>query len=142
MTMGITIGRVGHVGTLPNTLGRQIARPLYDSSMDAEAHVVCIFRSTRTEHSTEEYEEWSHRMDRLVVTMPGYMGHVSFHDDSSRTGITVSYFRSMHMLEAWREMPEHRAAQALGRSRFYEDYEIEVAEIVRHYEWTATETTT
>ena len=105
--------------------------------MDADAHVVCIFRSTRTKHSTEEYEEWSDRMDRMVVTMPGYMGHVSFRDDSSRTGITVSYFRSMQMLEAWRELPEHRVAQALGRSRFYEDYEIEVAEIVRHYEWTA-----
>ncbi len=80
-------------------------------------------------------------MDRLVVTMPGYISHASYRDASSRAGITVSYFQSMTMLDAWREMPEHRTAQALGQSRFYEDYEIEVAEIVRHYEWSASEPT-
>jgi len=31
---------------------------------------------------------------------------------------------------------EHLEAQALGRATFYSEYEIEVAEIVRHYEWT------
>jgi heme-degrading monooxygenase HmoA len=106
--------------------------------MGADPHVVCIFRSTRTDHSSAEYEEWSNRMDQLVVTMPGYISHASFFDTPSRTGITVSYFRSMKLLDAWREAPEHRAAQALGRTSFYEDYEIEVAEIVRHYEWTAS----
>jgi heme-degrading monooxygenase HmoA len=107
--------------------------------MDADPHVVCIFRSTRTDHSTADYEEWSKQMDRLVVTMPGYIGHASFFDAPSRKGVTISYFQSMQRLDAWREVSEHRAAQTLGRSRFYEDYEIEVAEIVRHSEWTAQE---
>ena len=108
---------------------------MYDPTMDAIPQVVCIFRSTRTDHSTADYQEWSERMNRLVVTMPGYISHASFRDDASRAGITVSYFRSLEMLNAWREMPDHRAAQALGRSRFYENYEIEVAEIVRHSKW-------
>jgi heme-degrading monooxygenase HmoA len=78
-------------------------------------------------------------MDRLVVTMPGYIGHTSFRDDASGKGVTISYFRSMAELVAWKEVAEHREAQALGRAEFYAEYEIEVAEIVRHYEWTSTD---
>lgn len=70
--------------------------------------------------------------------MPGYIDHVSFREESSGRGITVSYFESMASLELWREDPVHREAQALGRSNFYEEYEIEVAEIVRHHDWRAT----
>ncbi len=76
-------------------------------------------------------------MDDLVVTMPGYIGHTSFRDDASGNGVTISYFRSMQNLLAWKQVPEHLEAQALGRAAFYTDYEIEVAEIVRHYEWSA-----
>jgi heme-degrading monooxygenase HmoA len=74
-------------------------------------------------------------MDHLVVTTPGYIGHSSFRDDVSGRGVTISYFTSMADLIAWREVPEHLEAQALGRAVFYSEYEIEVAEIVRHYEW-------
>jgi heme-degrading monooxygenase HmoA len=107
--------------------------------MSSDPHVVCIFRSVRTDHSAPEYEEWSGRMDRLVVTMPGYIGHTSFRDDVSGKGVTISYFRSMAELVAWKNAPEHLEAQALGRAAFYTEYEIEVAEIVRHYEWSSSD---
>lgn len=108
----------------------------YDSSMSLDPHVVCIFRSVRTDHSANEYQEWSIRMDELVATMPGYIGHTSYRDDASGKGVTFSYFRSMVDLLAWKQVPEHLEAQALGRASFYTEYEIEVAAIVRHYEWT------
>jgi heme-degrading monooxygenase HmoA len=104
--------------------------------MSSEPHVVCIFRSVRTGRSEQEYEEWSSRMDELVITMPGYVSHTSFRDASNRTGVTISYFRSMAELNAWKQVPAHLEAQALGRTEFYVEYEIEIAEIVRHYEWT------
>ena len=107
--------------------------------MSAEPHAVCIFRSLRTDHSEREYGEWSDRMDELVATMPGYIGHTSFRDDATGSGVTISYFRSMAELVAWKNVPEHVEAQAFGRSSFYREYEIEVAEIVRHYEWTLTD---
>jgi heme-degrading monooxygenase HmoA len=105
--------------------------------MNAAPHVVGIFRSTRTDHANDEYEEWSRRMDALVATMPGYIGHSSFRDTASGRGVTISYFESMAALLAWKNVPEHLEAQALGRSAFYAEYEIEVAEIVRHYEWSS-----
>jgi heme-degrading monooxygenase HmoA len=103
--------------------------------MDPESHVVCIFRSVRTDHSEREYEQWGRRMDELVATMPGYLGHTSFRDVASGKGVTISYFDSMEHLVAWKEVPDHREAQSLGRTAFYTEYDIEVAEIVRHYDW-------
>jgi heme-degrading monooxygenase HmoA len=78
-------------------------------------------------------------MDELVATMPGYIGHTSFRDDVTGRGVTISYFRSMAELVAWKNVPEHLEAQALGRSSLYLEYEIEVAEIVRHYEWSLSD---
>ena len=106
--------------------------------MSSDSHVVCIFRSVRTDHDDDDYEEWSQRMNRLVATMTGYIGHTSFRDDATGRGVTISYFSSMADLVAWKQVPEHLEAQALGRSTFYREYEIEVAEIVRHYEWTSS----
>jgi heme-degrading monooxygenase HmoA len=106
--------------------------------MSDELHVACIFRSTRNDQASAEYAEWSQRMDQLVRTTPGYIGHVSFRDELTGRGVTISYFESMTSLAKWREQPVHREAQALGRSRFYDEYEIEVAEIVRHHEWRAS----
>jgi heme-degrading monooxygenase HmoA len=103
--------------------------------MSSLSHVVCIFRSVRSEQVANEYEAWSNRMNELVVTMPGYIDHESFRDDATGRGVTISYFASMTELVAWKQVPEHLEAQALGRSSFYSEYEIEVAEIVRHYEW-------
>lgn len=77
-------------------------------------------------------------MDQIVSTMPGYITHVSFREESTGRGITVSYFESMAALEHWRDETAHREAQALGRSNFYEEYEVEVAEIVRHFDWRST----
>jgi heme-degrading monooxygenase HmoA len=78
-------------------------------------------------------------MDQLVATMPGYLSHASYRDGASGRGVTISYFRTMEDLESWKRVSEHRRAQELGRSSFYTEYEIEVAEIVRHYTWASDE---
>jgi heme-degrading monooxygenase HmoA len=109
--------------------------------MSSEPHVLCVFRSVRTDHSAREYEQWSNRMDELVATMPGYIGHESYRDSESGRGVTISFFSSMAQLVAWKQVPEHLEAQALGRTSFYAEYEIEVAEIVRHYEWSSFDET-
>jgi heme-degrading monooxygenase HmoA len=110
---------------------------MYDAAMSPDPHVVCIFRSVRTGHSDENYEAWSQRMDALVATVPGYVTHSSYRDEESGKGVTISYFESMADLVAWKQVPQHQEAQALGRSAFYSEYEIEVAEIVRRYGWTS-----
>ena len=104
----------------------------------SEVHrVACIFRSTRTKDCDAEYRDWSAKIDAIVVATPGYVSHVSFRDVTNREGVTISYFESLESIATWRDQPVHRQAQELGRNRFYEEYTIEIAEIVREYHWSS-----
>ena len=48
-----------------------------------------------------------------------------------RRFLTVVHWRDAATLRAWRELPRHREAQRRGRERWYEQYKIETAEVVR-----------
>ena len=101
--------------------------------------VACIFRSRRTIDADDEYDAWSRRIDALVTSTPGYLSHVSFRDAPSRDGVTISYFDSLEAIALWREEPIHSQAQSLGRERFYEEYTIEIVEVVRDYHWSKSD---
>lgn len=47
--------------------------------------------------------------------------------------VTIAYFESEEAVAAWRNRPEHRTAQKLGRDRFFTDYRLVMAEVVRDY---------
>ena len=96
---------------------------------------VVIFRSTRLLDHSELYQEWSEKMEQLVVMQDGYQSHFSFRDPETREGVTVSYFDSEESIKQWHNNPEHLQAQSLGRTHFYESFSVEVAEIRRRYEW-------
>ena len=103
--------------------------------MSTPKPVACIFRSKRTSHSEEEYQIWSQEMDELVREMPGYLRHVSFRDATTNEGVTISYFDDVGAIGRWHEHPRHVQAQALGRQMFYDEYSIEVVEVLRQYGW-------
>jgi heme-degrading monooxygenase HmoA len=99
---------------------------------------VVIFRSTRTDENDLLYAEWSQRMSQAVTAIDGYISHVGFRDAQTREGVTIAYFETEEAIRTWREFPEHLAAQVLGRSSFYENYSVEVAEVVRAYRYPNT----
>jgi heme-degrading monooxygenase HmoA len=47
--------------------------------------------------------------------------------------VSIIEFESEEALRAWREHPEHRKAQELGRTVFYADFQIQVCSIIRQY---------
>ena len=94
-----------------------------------------IFRSVRTTHSEELYQEHSEKMESLVKSMKGYISHHSQLDAITREGVTISYFDSLEAIKAWRDHPDHKATQELGRTHFYEHYEVKVVKVEREYEW-------
>ncbi len=106
--------------------------------MTQSSEVVCIFTSTRRVDNDELYESWATNMDSLVRSTPGYLRHVSVFDQTSRRGVTVSYFESDSAVQRWRENAEHQIAQSLGREQFYDGYRIDIATMTRSYEWTAS----
>ena len=89
-----------------------------------------IFSSQRTDADQAGYEAMSARMKELVQRQPGFLGF-----DTARGadgfGITVAYFESLEAIAAWRANAEHRAAQNLGRERWYNSYRLRVAKVER-----------
>ena len=98
--------------------------------------VVVVFRITyREDLPLEEYEQVGKRMIELVTAMPGFVGM----DGADVEGgeLVIARFESHDALAEWRNLPEHKEAQQLGRDRFFSAYRIEVCEAVRTYEWSA-----
>ncbi len=94
-----------------------------------------IFTSTRTPHSSELYAEWTEITGKLVKEIPGFIDSFSHRDPNTQKGVTIAYFESEESLKQWKELPTHLEAQNLGRTNFYEEYEVIVSKVERHYSW-------
>ncbi len=97
--------------------------------------IVTVFRSRLRPESGAEYHETAERMLELARSMPGFVDFKAFvADDGERVSIIT--FASMEAHRAWRDHPDHRAAQRKGRERFYATYDISVSEVVgeSHFE--------
>jgi len=47
--------------------------------------------------------------------------------------LSLSYWRDENAIKAWRNLEQHRQAQAAGRSGIFKDYRIRVASVLRDY---------
>lgn len=94
--------------------------------------VAVIFTSVLSPDA-EGYEVMASRMETLAAQQPGYLGITSARDPESGLGITVSYWQDEAAARNWKQVAEHREAQAQGRRRWYAEYRVEVCEIRRSY---------
>jgi heme-degrading monooxygenase HmoA len=94
-----------------------------------------IFTSLRTGDDAEAYDRTSREMVTLAEKQPGFLGVESARGEDG-AGITVSYWESVEAISAWRDDVEHRAAQRLGRERWYRSYDLRIARVERahHFE--------
>ncbi len=97
-----------------------------------------IFTSRRTPADPEGYAAAAERMEELARQQPGFLGLQSARGHDG-LGITVSYWESEESIRGWREEAEHRLAQAQGRARWYECFELRVCRVQRTYGFTASE---
>lgn len=106
--------------------------------------VVVVFRSRpRPDLSPEilrELEALGARAAELAPSMPGF---VSYKDFTSPDGesVTVVEFETHETLAAWRDHPEHRAVQELGRRAVFAEYQIQVCDLVRQSRFDGTNVT-
>ena len=108
--------------------------------MNAIAHTpqppyyAVIFSSVRTAQEPEAYAAMAAEMHALAQQQPGFLGLESARE---ALGITVSYWRDEASILAWKQAADHRAAQRLGRERWYAAYAVRVARVERAYDFTA-----
>jgi heme-degrading monooxygenase HmoA len=94
--------------------------------------VITLFRSRLRPEHQKEYGEWAERIHALAVKMPGFISIKTFQaEDGER--ISIVEFESEETMHAWREHPEHRRAQEMGRKVFYSEYRIQVCQPIRDY---------
>jgi heme-degrading monooxygenase HmoA len=93
--------------------------------------VIIVFRARlRPDADQQALAQLGQLMYELATAMPGY---ISYKDFAAGDGESVSIveFESLETLAAWREHPEHRAAQQRGRDEFFSEYHIQVCTQVR-----------
>jgi heme-degrading monooxygenase HmoA len=82
---------------------------------------VVVFRSRIREDASGEFQELAERMLAIAREMPGFISYkVYTAPDGER--VSIHEWESPEHLRAWREHPEHRKVQALGREQYYEEY--------------------
>jgi len=94
--------------------------------------VITIFRSRLRPEHANDYREWATRIHDLAVKMPGFISIKTFTaEDGER--VSLVEFESEEAVRNWREQPDHRKAQELGRKQFYSEYNIQVCQPIRDY---------
>ncbi len=95
----------------------------------APPYYAVIFTSVRTE-AEEGYAEMAARMVELASRQPGFLGMESVRQDM---GITVSYWKDLDAIRAWKSHAEHLQAQHLGRSIWYSAFKTRICKVERDY---------
>ena len=100
----------------------------------SERLVIVIFEYIIKEGQAERYFEMATQLVPLVETFDGFLGVERY---QSRTQpnkyLSLVFWRDEAAIAPWRDHPNHRAAQDLGKSEIFEDFRITVVDTLRSY---------
>lgn len=94
--------------------------------------IAVVFRSRLRPGVEQEIEQLGARMYELASRMPGFVSYREY-QAADGEGVAIVEFESLEAVKAWREHPEHLAAQAAGRDRLFSSYRIQVCTVERDY---------
>ena len=76
----------------------------------------------------DQYMEKLRAMNDLASQLPEFLGEEAIRREDG-SALSVSYWSSAEGIEKWRQHPEHVLAKNLGRSVWYDAYELRIAEV-------------
>ena len=94
--------------------------------------IVIVFRARVRNGAEAELERVGQRMYELATAMPGFRSYKDFAAADGET-LALVEFDTLGSVDAWREHPEHLAAQHRGRNDFFTEYHIQVCTPVREH---------
>ena len=95
-----------------------------------QAPYYAVIFTTLLENDIEGYLETATRMEDLAKLQEGYLGIESAR---SEVGITVSYWKNLNNIFAWKNNIEHTEARNLGREKWYKKYQLRICKVEREY---------
>jgi len=90
-----------------------------------------IFKA-KTKKLDETYFETAKRMRELALNEYGCLEFTAVTEGVNE--IAISYWDSLEQIKLWKQNSEHLRAQKLGQERWYEDYSVEIVEVISKYD--------
>ena len=106
---------------MPDELARTPEPPYY----------AVLFSLLRTE-GDQGYGARTARMMELAAEQAGFLG-VESTRGAGGLGITISYWKDIESIAAWKSNAEHLEAQRAGRERWNSDFTVRIARVERQY---------
>ena len=100
----------------------------------SERLVIVIFECVIKEGQAERYFDIATQLVPLVETFDGFLG-VERYQSRTRPNkyLSLVLWRDEAAIEPWRNHPNHRAAQEIGKAEIFEDFRITVVDTLRSY---------
>jgi len=89
-----------------------------------------IFRA-KTKKLDKTYFETAKRMRELALNEYGCLEFTAVTEGVNE--IAISYWDSLEQIKKWKQNSEHLLAQRLGQEKWYEDYSVEIVEVISKY---------
>lgn len=96
--------------------------------------IAIIFEVEPAEGRKDQYLDIAAKMRPLVEQVDGFISVERFQSLSNPGKLlSISFFRDEAAVEQWRQLTQHRRAQAKGRGGVFADYRLRVAQVIRDY---------
>lgn len=96
--------------------------------------IAMLFEFWLNEEHLDEYSEQAALMRGLVAEIDGFISIERYRSATDpHKMLALGFFRDEAAVREWRNLPEHRRAQVLGRAKFFTDYRLRMAEVTRDY---------
>jgi heme-degrading monooxygenase HmoA len=100
----------------------------------ASIMIAVIFEVWPKRAHREGYLAEAKKLRSLLESIDGFISIERF-ESLTEAGkiLSLSFFENENALKVWRNTVEHRKAQALGRSKLFDNYRLRIAAVVRDY---------
>lgn len=102
--------------------------------------IAVIFEVWPDPNHKQDYLEVAAGLRESLTEIDGFISIERF-ESLTEEGklLSLSFFEDENTIAQWRNLQEHRKAQALGRNGYFLDYRLRVAEVKRDYSMTDRE---
>lgn len=120
---------------------KKVSSSITGSRNDSESYsgskkiYAVIFKSKRQDANQDLYYQHNNALEEKIKSLPGYIKHSGIRHPETRQGVTIAYFDSLEAIDNWRKDSEHMDAKKLAKSDFYENYSVEITEVIDSYGW-------
>jgi heme-degrading monooxygenase HmoA len=96
--------------------------------------IAVIFEVWPKQDERQTYLDIAAALRPQLEKIDGFISIERFESLTERGKIlSLSFFRDEAAIAAWRNIEEHRAAQAKGRAGVFDDYRLRIAGVIRDY---------